>query len=180
VSAFDPGSDLRHDLAYRLMVNTFVTLYWRRALLEDTTAWLTAHDYQVVQLDASTWTGDHDLHRELAQALDFPDYYGQNLDALNDCLRDVVAYRYGARRDATGLFLVFTGYDAYTAHSPRSAHIVLDIIAGQARNAALVGHRIGCLVQSDDPSIRFDPVGAAPVMWNDAEWLDSRRRPEQA
>lgn len=27
-----------------------------------------------------------DLHNELAQKLDFPDFYGQNLDALWDCL----------------------------------------------------------------------------------------------
>ena len=27
-----------------------------------------------------------DLHTELAQKLDFPDFYGQNLDALWDCL----------------------------------------------------------------------------------------------
>jgi len=176
VSAFDPQSDLHHDLAYRLLANTFVTMFWRRALLEDTTAWLTAHDYQVVQLNASAWTTDEDLHRDIARALDFPAYYGQNPDALNDCLRDVVDYQYGARRDATGLFLVFTGYDTFAAHRPRSAQIVLDIIASQARNAALLGHRIGCLVQSDDPAIRFDAVGAAPVLWNDAEWLDASRR----
>lgn len=29
------------------------------------------------------------LHRALAQALDFPDYYGANLDALADCLGDL-------------------------------------------------------------------------------------------
>ena len=31
--------------------------------------------------------GDRDaLHAELKQKLDLPDYYGGNLDALNDCL----------------------------------------------------------------------------------------------
>lgn len=29
------------------------------------------------------------LHRALAQALDFPDYYGANLDASADCLGDL-------------------------------------------------------------------------------------------
>ncbi|MFD9005044.1 barstar family protein [Streptomyces sp. NPDC059582] len=29
------------------------------------------------------------MHRDVATAIDFPDYYGHNLDALNDCLRDV-------------------------------------------------------------------------------------------
>ena len=29
------------------------------------------------------------LHRALAQALSFPDYYGKNLDAMYDCLMDI-------------------------------------------------------------------------------------------
>jgi hypothetical protein len=33
-----------------------------------------------------------------------------------------------------------------------------------------------CLVQTNNPNIRFEPVGATPVGWNDAEWLDSQRR----
>jgi hypothetical protein len=34
-----------------------------------------------------------------------------------------------------------------------------------------------CLVQSADPDLRLDPVGAAPVLWNTAEWLDAARHP---
>jgi hypothetical protein len=32
-----------------------------------------------------------------------------------------------------------------------------------------------CLVQSNDPQIRFEPRREPPA-WNRAEWLDSRRR----
>ena len=42
--------------------------------------------------------------------------------------------------------------------------------------AALIGHRMICLVQSDDPSIQFDPIGATPVLWNDAELHPKDRR----
>jgi hypothetical protein len=51
-------------------------------------------------------------------------------------------------------------------------------MAHHSRTAALFGRRLMCLVQSDDPHIRFEPVGATPVAWNDAEWLNSKRRPE--
>lgn len=30
-----------------------------------------------------------EAHEELKSALDFPDYYGKNLDALNDCLSEI-------------------------------------------------------------------------------------------
>lgn len=164
-------------LDFRLVINSFVTLFWRMELLDQALGWLQGRGYTVVRLDASRWTADADLHCDIAAALDFPDYYGRNLDALNDCMRDVVDYQYGATRDATGLVLAFTGYESFAKERPRTAHTVLDIMADQARAAALIGHRVMCLVQSNDPNIAFEPVGAMSVMWNHAEWFDARRRP---
>ncbi len=159
------------------MRNTFVTLFWRTETLEETIDWLIAHGYQVTRLDASRWTTAHDLHTDIATALDLPDYYGRNLDAVNDCIRDVVSYDYGWRPDVAGLVLVFTGYDHFARRCAEAAQSVLDIMADHGRSAALVGRRLMCLAQSDDPDIRFKPVGAMPVMWNDAEWLDAKRHP---
>jgi hypothetical protein len=93
-------------------------------------------------------------------------------------MRDVEAQGYGWAPNTTGLALVFNGYDSFAAHCPRAAQAVLDIMADRSRSAALVGRRLMCLVQTNDPSIRFEPVGATAVAWNDAEWLDSKRRPE--
>ncbi len=71
--------------------------------------------------------------------------------------------------------VAFTGYDRFTRCCPRAAQIVLDIMADRARSALLFGNQVMCLVQTDDPGLRFEPVGAMPVMWNDAEWLDAKR-----
>jgi RNAse (barnase) inhibitor barstar len=163
------------DLALRLLINTPVTLFWRHRILEETTGWLSAHGYQVTRLAAAGWTNEEDLHRDIAAALSFPDYYGKNLDALNDCLRDVVDQRYGWAAGSTGLALVFTGYHAFAGRVPRAAQVVLDLMADASRQAALFGRRLMCLVQSDNPDIRFEPVGATPVRWNDAEWLNRHR-----
>jgi hypothetical protein len=176
VAVFDPEADLNQDLGFRLLMNTPVTLFWRRSVLDETTQWLVAHGYQVTLLDASSWTTEADLHREVAEALNFPGYYGRNLDALNDCMRDVVDHDYGWGAESAGLALVFTGYDAFSRNCPRAAQVVLDILADQSRSAALFGQRLMCLVQTNDPQIRFDPVGAVPVSWNGAEWLDASRR----
>ncbi|MEV1177912.1 barstar family protein [Nonomuraea sp. NPDC049784] len=102
MSAFDPDADLSGDVAFRLVTASFVRLFWRHALLEQTIDWLLDHGYQVVRLDAFAWTREEDLHTAIARALEFPNYYGRNLDALNDCLSDVSAFEYGARRDAGG------------------------------------------------------------------------------
>jgi hypothetical protein len=174
MSAFDPDT-ASQDVAFRLVADSFVRLFWRRELLDSTLEQLEQHGYQIVSLDAASWTREADMHRAMVEALDFPGYYGHNLNALNDCLRDVVAHDYGARADATGLVVVFTAYDVFARRCPEVAQAVLEIIAIRARAGALVGHRVCCLVQSDDPHICFDPVGARPVLWNDAEWIDSQR-----
>lgn len=161
MAPFDLDSDLGGDLAFRLAMNSAVTLY--RRPVDEACDWLTEHGYQLVRLDAS-WETQAGFHDDIKVALDFPDYYGANLDAFNDCMRDVATYDYGASRDATGTVLVFTGYDAFARHEPHAAQVILDIIAGIARFAMLFGHRMLCLVHSNDPKIGFDPVGATPVL----------------
>ncbi len=178
MAAFDSTAELSADRAFRLLINTSVTLFWRPQILDETTAWLTSHNYQVTRINAAHWTTEQDLHRDIAQALTFPDYYGGNLDALNDCMRDVVSQRFGWAPHTTGLAVVFTGYDAFAARCSRAAQVVLDIMADNSRSAALIGRRLMCLVQSNDPRIRFEPVGATPVAWNDAEWLNANRQPD--
>ena len=42
-----------------------------------------------VVLDLSAVESAEELHREIAQCLAFPAWYGGNLDALHDCLTDL-------------------------------------------------------------------------------------------
>ena len=96
---------------FRLVQNTFVTMFWRSSLLSETVGWLLSHGYEVAEFDAGSWA------------------------------------------------------DAFAAVDRRTAQIMLNIIADQARSAVLFGTRIICLVQSNDPQLSFAPVGAMPVMW---------------
>lgn len=158
------------------MSNTFVTLFWRRQLLTHAVLRLEGLGFRIVRLAAGEWTTEQDMHRVIAAALHFPDYYGHNLDALNDCLGEVACYGgYDDSPEGAGLVLSFTDYDRFAAACPRTAQIVLDIIADQARHAAVLQRRFFSLVQSNDPDIQFEPVGAMPVMWNSDEWADSNR-----
>ena len=42
-----------------------------------------------VRISAARWQTPADAHRALAAGLDFPAHYGNNLDALHDCLTDL-------------------------------------------------------------------------------------------
>lgn len=176
MASFDPGSPLGQDRAFLLLRDSAVTLFHKQAVLDETTQWLREQGYQVVEFDAASWSDVSGMHRDLAQALTFPDYYGHNLDAFNDCLRDVASLEYGWDQSATGLVLVFTGYDTFAADHRDVAQTVLQIMARNSRLAALYGGRMICLVQSSDPDLHVGAVGATPVSWNLAERFDSERR----
>ncbi|MYV37527.1 barnase inhibitor [Streptomyces sp. SID1328] len=157
-------------------MNTFVTLFWRKHLHAQAAERLEDRGFRVIRFEAGQWNTERDMHRAMAAALDFPDYYGHNLDALNDCLGDVACYGgYDDAPEGAGLALVFTDYDRFATTCPRAAQVVLDVIAVQARRAAVLRRRLICLVQSNDPQIRFEPIGAMSVMWNSDEALDTRR-----
>jgi len=117
VAAFDLDELSPDNLAYRLMVNSTVHLYWRRELLEQATSWFAEHGYQLVRLKADEWRDESDMHSAFVAALDFPAYYGHNLNALNDCLRDVAAFRYGATPGRWACYL----FSSDTISSPGAA-----------------------------------------------------------
>lgn len=52
---------------------------------------------------------------------------------------------------------------------------MLDITADEACRAAVLQRRFFVLVHSNNPGIRYEPVGAMPVMWNSDEWADGNR-----
>ena len=79
MAAFDPSAELTHQPDYRLVADTFITMFWDRAVLETTVNWLATNGYQIVTVPAGSWHSPADLHRDIAQALDFPGYYGKNL-----------------------------------------------------------------------------------------------------
>ena len=80
---------------FRLVQNTFVTMYWRSSLLGEIVGWLRLQSYEVAEFDAGSWTSAAGMFDDLAERLQFPGYFGRNPDALNDCMRDVASHEYG-------------------------------------------------------------------------------------
>ncbi|MGY0231602.1 barstar family protein [Longispora urticae] len=130
------------------------------ATLDSAVAKLERLDYRVVRLAAGSWLDGADMHAALAAALDFPAYYGRNLDALNDVLWDVAAYGYGSDPAATGTVLALDGFEAFAIREPVVSEALLDIFANRARTALVMGHPMLCLVEAE---MSFLPVGATPV-----------------
>ncbi len=62
-----------------------------RSALADLHAFLDRFSYLRLDLDGRAMTSRHAAHAELARVFRFPDYYGKNWDAFNDCFGEFVA-----------------------------------------------------------------------------------------
>ncbi|MDP9937234.1 barstar family protein [Paenarthrobacter nicotinovorans] len=174
MAIWNVADELTHPLDFLLIQNGFIALFHQRAILEEAVSWLRDHYYKVVRVDAAAWQSQANLHQDIAQALDFPGYYGSNLAALNDCFGDVAVQTYGWTPTDAGLVLVIDGYETFMEKDAPTAHSLLDIFARQATYAALFGHRMMCLVRTSDSAVEIPPVGGIPVAWNFREVLTAR------
>jgi hypothetical protein len=161
--------DATERLDWRLMERGAVALYHKGTILTQDVAWFRHHRYAVFDLDASRWTTPAEFHADAQRVLAFPQHYAKNLASWVDSLAELEV------PDESGTVIVFRRYDAFAQAQRELAQTILDSIESTSRRFLLTGRRLLALVQSDDPRIRFERVGAMPVTWNPREWLDSDR-----
>jgi hypothetical protein len=162
VAVFNRDSD-RGRLDYHLMMRGPVRLLHSRTLLAATVAWLRDNGYHVVTVDAS-WLITAHMFRDLGAAFGYVchDQWHCLGEGLDDALAD-------AWDRSVGFALVLTGFDVFAHHNIDDAHILLEIVAERAWPAALLGHPLICLVQSDDPQLNLRRIGMWTLPWFDHE-----------
>src|SRR5258708_3593534 len=84
-------------LDLRLLQNSPVALYYLPSVLDEDMARLRGEGYTMDEFDCSKWHAEADFHAEVAVRLAFPDYYGRNLDAFNDCIGEIEVPDSGGR-----------------------------------------------------------------------------------
>jgi RNAse (barnase) inhibitor barstar len=156
--------ELRHELAWRLMQNSPVTLYRRHEVFGEDLRELETIGFVVARFDCAEWATEDALHAALKRGLRLRDYTGANFDALDDSLADIDVPEH------TGLMVALDHVD----RSPRS-EVLLDVLAGASRWWLLFGRIFGVLARVDDPRYQAPAVGAMRPSWNGREWLDSDR-----
>jgi RNAse (barnase) inhibitor barstar len=156
-------------LDWQLLQNGAINLYYREPILREDISWLADHGYLIHEFDCGIWNSQSDFHEEVRAKLNFPGWYGENIDAFNDCLCDIEIPHDG------GTALVFRRFDCFLSKEPEFAEWVLDDIQGNSRMHSLFGQRLFAMLQSDDPSLKLKPVGECYARWNRREKLNSAR-----
>jgi RNAse (barnase) inhibitor barstar len=154
---------------YLILREGSICLYFQNAVLDESIDWLRRNEYHIDEFNTMKWDTEELMHDDFSDTLSFPDYYGRNLDALNDCMSDIEI------PINSGRAMVFRGYDVFNSRFPHTAQIVLDIFDETSRSQMVFGERLVGLVQSDDPTLRFERTGRYGARWNGREWLNSSR-----
>ena len=98
------------------------------------------------------WTGAGTKAEFLAavgETLGFPDYYGQNFDALSDCLHDI-------GRGAHGVVLLWDGWATLARADEKAFSIALGVLGSRAH--ADRGVPFALLLRGEGPDIEGVPV----------------------
>jgi len=165
MAAFDININDRHRLDWQILQNGWTSLYYQISILDNDLNWFRSEKYEIIDFDCQLWTEEERMHKDFKKKLDFPDYYGENFNALNDCLSEYEI-------KGSGTVIVFHNFHNV---DKSIAHTLLDIFALSSRQHILFGEKLLTFVQVDNPNYQIEPVGATPVLWNGAEWLNSNR-----
>lgn len=168
-AAFGDTAADRERLDWVLFQNGGVVLFHKVQVLAEHVAWLGREQYQMRELDANGWKDARAFHEDVKRVFQFPSHYTSNLASLVDALAELDIPVGGA------MAVQLRRYDRFAKVEPHLAWSVLDALETTSRRLLLTGRRLLTLVQSDDPRIKFERVGAMPVNWNPREWLDSDR-----
>ncbi|WLD92484.1 barstar family protein [Alkalihalobacillus sp. AL-G] len=150
-----------------LMLDGSVTLFWNNNIYEKNIEAVKAEGFDIYSFDCIKWEKDN-FHKELANILGFPAYYGENLNAFNDCLSDMIP-------NNKGFVLVFRNYDIFAKKYPDIAFRILDIIQINSWRFLIEGTILLGFVQSNDGKLTFPPLGGMTADWNREEWFNKNR-----
>ena len=156
-------------LDWQLLERGAVALYYKPSVLSGDLGWFKQQGYAIHELSAATWSTSAEFHETVKRSLNFPSHYTNNLASWIDSVGEMSV------PDESGMVLAFRQYDAFARAQPQLAQTILDSIETTSRRFLLTGRRFLALVQSDDPRVRFERVGALPVTWNPREWTDADR-----
>jgi hypothetical protein len=148
-----------------LLKNGSINLFISESILEEAKNQLRALEYEVADVSYDSVEG---FRLAMTNILQWQDQFGYspwngNLDALVDAF---VSFPFPPSKAAA---ICVTNYDKLNRDDAGLARVFLDIIEYQSRNYLLRGCRLIALIQTNDPSLFIENLGARSTHWNQKE-----------
>lgn len=166
---YDYNGQRRGRVDLTLIRMSPVALFWKLDVLEQTLRWLEEYHYRVYRIDCSLSADIDSLTRHIREQIQLEEGPILGLDGFNSDMCDLPIHYDG------GVAIVLLHFDHVAELDRAASQDILDILAKVARIKMLYGKVLLPIVQSDDPAIRFDPVGGLKPQWNQQEWFEYKR-----
>lgn len=153
-----------------VLINGSISLYCNENILIKDLDWLKNNQYKVIILDFSEILSVEEFHARIKKTCEFPDYYGENMSALSDCLLHDLEIPYDG-----GCAFVFKDFDSFYMKDKEMAHDILERLSEASRQRMLTGERLITLLQSGNPKFVPDTIGAYKISWNRHEFVEAYR-----
>ena len=123
MAAFNRKVNNCSKVDWEVLINGSISLYCDENILKKDLDWLKNNQYKVIILDFSEILSIEEFHVRIKKICKFPDYYGENMPALSDCLVHDLEIPYDG-----GCAFVFKDFDSFYAkdkemrNSPRTSY----------------------------------------------------------
>lgn len=155
---------------WAIMINGSISLYCNENILIKDFEWLKNNRYKDFILDFSKISSIEEFHTRIKTICEFPDYYGENMSALSDCLLHDLKIPYDG-----GCVFVFKDFDSFYMKDKEMAHDILERLSEASRQRMLTGERLITLLQSGNLKFVPDTIGAYKISWNRHEFVEACR-----
>lgn len=143
-------------------------MYTDRAALRDDLAWLRERRYAIDVIDFDAVGTDMlRFHQRIAAALRFPDWYGHNLDALNDLLA------YLDVPSESGRVIVLDSLERIAGVDKKLPATLCDIFRRSSYSRLLFGRRLMFFFVSDEPNVSLVWTEKHTAETRPPKWLSS-------
>lgn len=150
-------------LSLEMLDHGCITLFYKETIFQEYVDRLADEVEGIFRLDAASWKTEDDFHCSISQELQFPSYYGKNLNALNDCLSDLSGKK---------IAVAISNFDKFKKNHDNVADTILKILQTNCWRSLLLDGFIIVLLQSTTGDITFNGWEELSPTWNRKEWLN--------
>lgn len=167
---FDRYKNNCSRIDWEIFMNGSVSLYYSYDVLEKDLKWLLEKKYKIVRIDLKEINTQELFHKRIKESCHFPEYYGENMSALSDCLRHDLEIPF-----KSGAALVLENFNLFYEKDKSAANEILERLSRGSRERILTGERLITLIHTNDPQFDPEEIGSFKIRWNRCEFMDERR-----
>lgn len=142
-------------LDYEIISRGFLKPYNDYEVLKDNVEWLISEGYKTIEFDCTEWRDKEIMHKTLHSQFDFPNYYGHNWDALQECLNEIEIQE-------NGLVVIF---DNFNSMNIKHAHTLIDVFVSSAQRHLIFSERLLVLIKVESRNFILNPFGERNFYW---------------